>query len=211
VSVIRRLAIAALAWASTACAVVGKGEGQVHSDALYAAYCWHSAFDLDPDFFAAQPFRDTMQIRIQRGSDLAEVSDGLEVLVNEVTPIRQNHRGAPIEVGLAPRLLSKIAPAVPQGPPPRVSMALYLQYSCHNQNIVLYALKGTITFGALFSGDPNEKVGSEKLTDATFDVIVGDPRDAIPGTLDLPSDKTSRVTGHFKFHFQRGQPGQPFP
>ena len=90
-------------------------------------------------------------------------------------------------------------------------MSLYLQNSCHGENVALYALSGSIAFAALFSGDPNEAVGSEKLTDARFDVLMADPREAIPGTIDVPAAKVSRVTGTFKFHFQRGQPGQPFP
>jgi hypothetical protein len=195
----------------TGCAVVGEGEGQVHSDKLFALDCWHGTFDLNPDFFAAVPFRDTLQVRVQRGSDLQEVSDGLGLLIHDVSGIRETSLAVPIEVGLAPRLLDQIAPGVATGAAPRVSMALYLGYSCHNHNAVLYSLSGSVTFAALFSGDPNEGVGSEKLTDATFDVLMGDPRDAIPGTLDVPAAKTSHVTGNFKFHFQRGQPGQPFP
>jgi hypothetical protein len=92
-----------------------------------------------------------------------------------------------------------------------VNLALYLQFSCHSQNVVLYGVSGTITFEELFSGDPNESVGAEKLTDAHFEVVVADPRDATPGTLAIPEAKSSRLTGRFRFHFQRGQPGQPFP
>ena len=102
-------------------------------------------------------------------------------------------------------------PGIDPGPPPPVSLALYLQFSCHNQNIVLYAVSGTITFNELFNGDPNETSGSEKLTDAVFDVVIADPRDAVPGTLDIPDSRTSTLTGWFNFFFKRGQPGQPFP
>ncbi len=200
-----------LAISTSACAVLGEGDGQVHSDALYAADCWNGPFELAPDFFGAVPFRETLHIRIQRGSDLQEVSDGLEVLVNELGSLRANELGKPIEVGLAPQLFKEIAPGLADGPAPRISVALNLQNSCHSQNVALFGLRGSVTFAALFSGDPNESVGSEKLTDATFDILVADPRDAIPGTVDVPAEKTSRVTGRFKFHFQRGQPGQPFP
>ncbi len=206
-----RLVPATLLFATQGCAVLGQGEGHVHSDNLIATDCWVGPFDLDPDFFAAVPFRDTLQVRVQRGSDLQELSDGLQVLVNDVTGIRELELGKPVEVGLAPQLLSAIAPGIEQGPAPRVGMSLGLQYSCHNQNLVLYALSGSITFSSLFSGDPNESVGSEKLTAATFDVLMADPRDALPGTVDVPASKTSRVFGNFEFHFQRGQPGQPFP
>ncbi len=203
----------ALALASSGCAVLGAGEGQVHSDNLVALDCYDGPFDLNPDFFAAVPFRDTLLIRVQRGSDLQEVSDGLEVVVNGVTDLRNNHLNEAIDIGLAPRLLNKIAPGVAQGEPPRTSMSLFLHYSCHNQNDALYSVykSGKITFRSLFSGDPNEAVGSEKLTDATFDLQMGDPRDASVMDLTLPPGKRSHITGNFKFHFQRGQPGQPFP
>ena len=202
---------ALLSLLSGGCAFVGTGDGEVHSDSLFVHDCWGGSYDLEPDFFAAVPFRDTLQIRVQHGSDLQEVSDGLAVMVNGVTPIRASSLGAPLAVGLSPQLIEDIAPGAPQSAPPPVSMALYLQVSCHNQNAVLYAIDGTITFDALFSGDPNEDVGAEKLTDASFDVTMADPRDALPGTLDVPAEKSSRVAGRFKFHFQRGQPGQPFP
>ena len=57
----------------------------------------------------------------------------------------------------------------------------------------------------LFIGRPVE------LTEASFDVDVGNPHDAPPGSTEIPADKRSRLTGYFRFHFQRGQPGQPFP
>ena len=213
------LCIAAALAGATGCTFVGQGEGEVVSDNLIVPQCWFGAFDMNPDFFAAVPYREDMQIRVQRSSDLQEVSDGLSLLVSDVPTIRAQLEQARVagaavpalEVGLAPKLLNDIAPGKATGAPPPVSMALYLQFSCHNQNVVLYAVGGTITFNELFSGDPNESVGADKLTDATFDVIMADPRDAIPGTLDIPDDKKSRVTGYFRFHFQRGQPGQPFP
>ena len=208
------VAAAALSLTTTACTFVGQGEGEVSSEHLSVPGCWDGAFDLNPDFFAAVPYRDTMQIRVQRSSDLHEVSDGISVLVNDVPTIRSGFLGKEARVGLAPKLLAEIAPGKPQGPAPEVNLALYLQFSCHNQNVVLYAVSGTITFFELFSGDPNESVGAEKLTDALFDVVIADPRDAVPDTnipLEIPEEMTSRLTGFFRFHFQRGQPGQPFP
>jgi hypothetical protein len=195
------------------CTLVGQGEGEVRSDNLVVPTCWSGSFDLDPDFFAAVPFREVQQIRLQRGSDIYEVSDGVAIQVNDVPSIRNNRLGEELKVGLPPELLNEIAPGVPQGTedPPDVSMALYLQFSCHNQNVVLYAVDGTITFDALFSGDLNETVGAEKFTDARFSVNVADPRNIVPGTLDIPDDSKSTLNGWFRFHFKRGQPGQPFP
>lgn len=96
-----------------------------------------------------------------------------------------------------------------------VAVSLYLQKSCHNQNSVLYAVSGYVRFRSLFSGDLNEKSASEKLTDGEFDVVVGDPRDAPQGEpIDgdaIPAKLTSRLTGYFRFYFERGKPAQPFP
>ncbi len=200
-----------LSFAVSACTLVGQGEGEVKSDALTIPDCWNGAFDLRPDFFTSVPFRETQQLRVQRGSDILEVSDGLAILVNDTSKIRDTLLGQDIEVGLPPQLLTEIAPGVALGPAPEVSMALYLQFSCHNQNVTLYAMGGTIRFESLFSGDPNETSGEEKFTDATFEVMMADPRNAEPGTLVIPDDRQSPLSGWFRFHFQRGQPGQPFP
>jgi hypothetical protein len=215
------------------CEFVGQGDGAVTSERLVAQDCWEGSYDLEPDFFAGVPFRDTLALRIQRGSELQEVSDGVAVLVNELSSIRPtkctlpsdcssgvcsdgtcqgtDQRGQPLRVGLPPKVLNEIAPGLPLGEAPPVSLALYLQFSCHNQNTILYAVEGEITFFDLFNGDPNESEGAEKLTDATFSVMLADPREADPTTLEIPADKKSPLDGWFKFHFQRGQPGQPFP
>jgi len=202
--------------AMPACSL-GEGEGEVSSDFLYAVSCWKDRYDMGPDFFAAEPFRNTMQIRVQHGSDLKEVSDGLVILVNDVSSIRENHRGQAIPVSLPPGVAP---PGVPVGeqcggeacPDPTVHVALYLLASCHNQNTVLYGLSGTVTFDELFSGDENERTGSDKLTDATFDVMVGDPRDApLTGEDAGIVPNQSHLQGRFRFFFERGQPAQPFP
>lgn len=209
----RRVVGAVCALALSACTLVGQGEGEVESTRLRVPECWDGAYDLSPDFFASVPFRDTQQLRVQRGSDIQEVSDGLAILVNDTPLIRESLLGQDIEVGLPPQLLDALPPGVVSGVPSAVpvSMALFLQFSCHNQNSVLYAIEGTIRFDSLFSGDPNETSGEEKFTDASFEVVVADPRDVDPDTLTVPDDKKSPLTGWFQFHFQRGQPGQPFP
>lgn len=238
---------------------LGRGEGEVHSDDLYAKECvlpspdncagpdgidvGCDAYDLRPDFFAAVPFRETIQMRIQRGTDINELSDGLSVLVNDVdkirAPLQQKQKaamagGATEEEAL--KLYVEVPVAIPIGviPPgatvaPRppcdeatqlcdvlpVAVSLYLQKSCHNQNTVLYAVSGWVRFRSLFSGDPNEKSAAEKYTDADFDLIIGDPHDAPLGEpLDadaIPAEFTSHLTGYFRYYFERGKPGQPFP
>lgn len=77
---------------------LGQGTGEVKSDKLFAHECWGQAdgggnpaeqtYNLQPDFFAANPYRSTLQIRVQHGNDLQEVSDGLSVLIDDVPKIR---------------------------------------------------------------------------------------------------------------------------
>jgi hypothetical protein len=206
---------------------LGKGDGVVHSDRLVAKECWDDAYDLQPDFFAAVPFRETLQIRVQRGNDLQEVSDGLDVLVDDVGLIRDQFLDKPLSVRLPVGVVPAGTPVGKSPPPPvgepaLVHMSLNLERSCHNQNIVLSAIRGTITFHHMFSGDPNEKDASQKLTETAtgadglggFDVFLADPRD-VPQPGDpvelIPAALQTELKGNFSFYFERGQPGQPFP
>jgi hypothetical protein len=250
-------AIAALPLcAATLGCSLGQGTGDVKSDALFARECWGkliddthaegAPYDLKPDFFAAVPFRSTLQIRVQRGTDISEISDGLAVLIDDIDRIRASIKAdadggageggvddggaidggadagassgktkwrVSIPAGVVPPGSSPVPPPDLVADPPIVHMSLYLQRSCHNQNIILYAVDGTITFDALFSGDPNETRADEKLTDATFDAEFADLHDAPFGAYagDVPAGLRSHVTGSFRFYFERGQPGQPFP
>jgi hypothetical protein len=275
----RRIAATIFALVMTSCSL-GQGTGDVQSDKLFAHECWGQAdgggnpleqsYDLQPDFFAANPYRSTVQIRVQHGNDLQEVSDGLAVLIDDVPKIRAalavartlqsadagvgdagagdagpgdagaGDGGAPLScdpagapnavlgphadgtatfrVALPAGVTPPGSPSVPPpdliDDPPIVHMALYLHRSCHNQNTVLYAVSGTITFTALFSGDPNESSAAEKLIDVTqVDVQVGDIRDVPLGAYprEIPCELQSRLHGSFKFYFDRGQPAQPFP
>jgi hypothetical protein len=288
----RSLGMMAIALLITGCSL-GQGTGDVTSDKLFAHECWgqvdgggnpdEARYDLKPDFFAAIPYRSTLQIRVQRGNDLQEVSDGLSVLIDDVPKIRAAldaarsfqasgpadagmtdagttdagmtdagvpdagsadggvpEGGAPsscaptvtpvgmlgphadgtatFQVALPAGVTPPGSPTVPPpdllADPPIVHMALYLQRSCHNQNTVLYAVSGTITFTALFSGDPNESSAAEKLIEVTkLDVQVGDIRDVPLGAYprEIPCELQSRLQGGFKFYFDRGQPAQPFP
>jgi len=264
------LPLAVMVGLSASCSL-GQGVGTVVSEELFAHDCWGTLlqdgtvkgepYDLQPDFFAANPYRSTMQIRVQRGNDLTEVSDGLSILIDDVPAIRKElnkaliggiigagstggaggaggtggaggvivlgnnptcdeistRPGVTYQVALPPGVTPPGSPSVPPDDllhdPPIVHMALYLQRSCHNQNSILYAVSGKITFTALFNGDPNEKEAAEKLTEAIFEVKVGDLRDVPLGAYprDIPTERQTTLKGCFRFYFERGQPGQPFP
>ncbi len=188
----------------------GEGTGWVKSERLYVAECWNGPFDLEPTFFGANPFRQQLDIRVQRGDNLEEVSDGLSVLVTDVAQIREEHLGEELRVTLPRGVSPPGVPVRPDADPAKVSLSLYLNDTCHQQNSSLYALDGTITFRALFSGDPNEKDGGERLTEARFGAFFADPRDQGADGV-VPEAKRSWVEGGFRFFFQRGQPAQPFP
>lgn len=203
----RALAIAAATF--VAACTIGDGEGSVTSDDLKARDCFRGPYDLGPTFFASNPYRDQQLIRIQRGDDMEENSDGVMILVRNTGAVRER-LGQPLEVGLGPGVSPPGIPIQADADPPLVSITLYLHQTCHGKNVALYATEGTITFSSLFSGDPNERDGGEKLSEGTFDVLMGDPRDQPSSGAPIPTESLSRVRGTFRFYFQRGQPAQPF-
>jgi hypothetical protein len=188
---------------------VGEGEGWVRSDQLYIEDCWTGAFDLGPDFFAANPSpgSNSVTFRVQRGDNIEEVSDGLVVVVNQLSTVR-GQVGQDIEVGMPPGVSPPGVPIVYDDDPPKVSLALSLHGSCHAQNGTVYSISGTINFESLYSGDPNEDEADKRLTEARFDAQFADPRNLV-GT-DVPANAQSHVRGYFRFFYQRGQPAQPF-
>lgn len=203
-------ALGALAAGAVACSDPDKGQGQVTSELLRAGRCYEGPYDLKPTFFAINPFQDRYLLRLQRTNDLTENADGVMLLIDDASLVRES-LGTPLRVGLPPEVTPPGTPVVADPDPPVVHMALYLQETCHRENVTLYATEGTITFDALFSGDLRENDAEEKRSEGRFDVIIGDPRDAPPGGGPIPTERSSRLTGSFRFYFQRGQPAQPFP
>ena len=200
---------ALFALGAAGCAV-GEGDGSVKSEQLIVEDCYTGPFDLHPDFFAANPdpTGDTLLIRVQRGDNLEEQSDGLSVLVTDVQTLR-GQLEQPIEVGLPPGVRPPGVPVVFNPNPPKVSLALYLHNTCHAQTGTLYAISGQITFHALFSGDRNEENAEDRLTHAEFSAMFADPR-KLGSDGQVAAEAQSEVSGYFRFYFQRGQPAQPF-
>jgi hypothetical protein len=189
---------------------VGEGKGWVKSDRLYVDECWDGPFDLGPDFFGANSFQrgDALMIRVQRGDGIEEMSDGLIVNVADLGTQR-GRIGSALEVGLPVGVAPPGVPVVYDPDPAPVNLSLYLHDSCHAQNGTVYSVGGTITFTSLFSGDPEETESDERLTEASFDATFADPR-LLVGDAVADAAVQSRVTGYFRFFFQRGQPAQPF-
>jgi hypothetical protein len=207
--VIRRVLALGLTLAVAAC-TVGDGEGSVQSPALRAAPCFEGPYNLQPTFFGSNPYRNTQTLRVQRGDDLVENSDGIEILVDDTARVRAS-LGQPLKVGLSVGVAPPGVPLEADPDPPIVHVTLYLHQTCHGENIALYGVDGTITFTDLFIGDREEDDAADKLTEATFDIRVGDPRLAAPGERLPPEELRSSLTGRFRFYFERAQGSQPFP
>lgn len=204
-----RLSFFACAALALGCASA-EGEGWVTSKNLYVENCWNGKFSLEPTFFGANPYMDSQTIRIQRGDNIEEVSDGLIVLVKDTSKIRNESLGQELDVGMPPGVAPPGQPIKLVPNPPKVHLSLYLHDSCHEQNGALYSVAGKITFDSLFSGDPNEESSDDRLTEARFDATFADPRHLTPEG-DVDPERASLVSGWFRFYFQRGQPAQPFP
>jgi len=75
----------------------------------------------------------------------------------------------------------------------------------------------TITFEHLFDvslangGDPGGLSAGQRLIQAHFDVLLGDPREECPGNMGPPAPCHGRLKGSFSFYFERGTPAQAFP
>jgi hypothetical protein len=199
------LAVAAAVAASCGC-TTGEGEGWVKSDQLFVRDCWNGPFDLQPTFFGANPSGDALTIRVQRGDNLREVSDGLTIMIADLPTVRGSSLGSAVQIGLPEDAGDGAAP---------VSMSLFMHDSCHEQNGALYATSGSVTFTSLFSGDPNESDADDRLTEASFTAQMSNAEDVdATGVAPAPGAEpaqTSVVQGWFRFVFQRGQPAQPFP
>jgi hypothetical protein len=197
---------------------VGQGTGSVTSEKLFVDGCWDGAFDLRPNFFGANPFEDTLTIRVQRGEREIQVSDGFTILIYDVPAIRRSGLEVQLPLGL-PVGVSPLGfplPAVPN--PPAAALSLYLNSSCAGHNAVLTSVDGWVQFTQLFSGDLNEESSEDRITDGQFHATVVDSHLAIPAvddegnpTYTYPEGVTSELDGSFNFVFHRGTPAQPFP
>lgn len=211
------LSLGLLAAASAACSV-GQGTGYVRSTDLFVTNCWEGEFDLRPTFFGANPFNDTLTIRVQRGERDIQVSDGFTMLVYNVQQIRSSLLGQALPLGL-PVGVSPLGYPLPEVPnPPMATLSLYLNNSCAAQNSQLLAVNGEVTFSKLFSGDLNEENSEDRITEGYFWADVTDPRTAEPapegseeGPYVYPDETMSTIEGEFSFVFHRGTPAQPFP
>jgi hypothetical protein len=188
---LRSVACASLLLAG-ACAV-GDGTGWASGE-VWAAQCGldGDAYDLRPTFFAAeaQP-GDVLIVRMQRGSDSPEVSDGILIQVWGASDVKTNSLGVPLSFADG-----------------QVDMTLYLNATCPlelggpAQRAVAYAaVDGSITFEAIYA--PELDRDETEIRAHFADVLFVDAHD--------PENLRAILSGELEFLRTRGRPGQPFP
>ncbi len=160
----------------------GSGEGSVAGTIDLPACDLDGDFDLDPDYFAAEVFDDSLTIRVGRGADLLQYSDALVLGIADVSQVAE---GAPVQV-VAPDPSSDS----PQAPPVRAS--LVLARSCDDAS-GLTGVSGDVTFDSI-STDFGDEIAA-RFAIRFEDVVAGE------GSADLQGD--------FRFTLQRSS--QRFP
>lgn len=131
---------------------------------------------MSPDFLAAVPYRESMTLRVQSGSDFQNFSDGLSILIRDRDKIRPNpsagfagRYGEALRVDLPPGVAPPGTPIKGETDPALVNMTLYLQRSCRTRTVTLQAVDEvtlpddeTCTAPALLGGDPAQGCGAGK-------------------------------------------------
>ena len=171
---------------------VGVGAGEV-SGVVDAPDCGldEASYRLEPTFFVATPVEDHLEMRVQRGSSFSDVSDGIAVTVLGASRVAERLGEAlPIE------------PRPDEADVPAVGMTLYLNESCPpsaaRAPVVLEATEGTITFEAIHA--PGVDRESSEIAATFGGVRLTDHR-----------GRSARLSGWFRFIFNRGHPAQRFP
>jgi hypothetical protein len=131
---------AAIVAAGVASCSFGTGGGAI-SGSLNVPDCWSGPYNLQPDFFAAVPYLNTLELRMQKGGDYETFSDGVEILIDDTTKIIPSEYGQPLTVSLPVGVTPPGVPITPNPNPSLVHLSLYLQATCQIQDVALYALE----------------------------------------------------------------------
>lgn len=217
-------ALAILVSVTAPSCTIGKGQGQV-TGTISAPDCWTGTFDLVPDYFAAVPYRDSLVLRIQRGSDFQNFSDGISVLVDNAQAIRASELGQPLSVSLPPEVTPPGVPVQPKSDPATVHFTLYLQHTCRVQDVALYAVDGVqldpdgscAPIGATptlqcstGAGGASSADGGSSATDAGLDgAVAGGDADTQDGAPSGTGTTGLGPVGHSTITFNRIFDGDP--
>jgi len=178
----------------------GVGEGDVVGN-VWAPACGLAgdAYEMRSNFFSADPTHDFLDIRVQRGSDFEDVSDGMAVSVRAASEVAAI-LGTPIALE-DPLELPRAQP----DERPLVAMSVYLNRTCpigaHRFPVAYQAVTGEITFTAIYA--PELPGSALEVTAAFSDVRFVDPS--------TPETRYAILSGNFSFIFNRGRPAQRFP
>ena len=190
----------------------GEGTGTV-AGTLNVPNCWTGPFELAADFLAGVPYREGLQLRIQNGSDFESFSDGLSILLYDITKVRPDtgngfagRYGQPLSVDLPPSVTPPGVPVKANPDPALVSLVLYLQKSCRTQNVTLDAVAevtiptdGTCNAHPMKGADPT--VGCDPNKDAPDGVGSGKSlisfTNVFDGQLDEPQAAERLTAGCF--------------
>jgi hypothetical protein len=182
--------------ATIAACKVGDGDGWLEAT-LWAPQCDMDgdAYELRPTFFASEPQPgDVLVVRVQRGSDSPEASDGLILQVLGASVVHEALLGVPIDLA--------------EGTDgARVIMTLYLNETCPvelirpTRPVVYTAAEGTIVFDAIYAPEADDS-GTE-IAARFEDVLMVDTHD--------PDALRAVASGELSLLHVRGRPAQPFP
>lgn len=178
---------------------VGQGQGEIQGDVTGPDFCGfgEGPYELSPSFFSTEIIDDDqVAIRIQRGSAMESVADGVTIYVRDIDEIAQNRLGLPVPVGAESDAL--------------VQVVLYLNETCpsgfprqseRRRPVIMEAVGGTVTFDAVYAPnvDPAATLTEARLEGLTF----VDPAE--------PDERSAIIDGWFSFFYQRGSPAQRFP
>ncbi len=203
--------------------------------------CWNGPYDLAPTFFGAQFDRNSLLVRIQRGSDFYNFSDGLSLLVGDVTDVTPPHA---VDVGISPSVSPPNLPEQYDPNPAPVSATLYMEGTCRTRTVTLDAVKKVTlpTDGSCHAalldrtdpetgcnGAPTTELGTGQSRIYFTSVYAGDDQGParsrlVDGCFELyladpreaadpttPPPCRGHLRGRFSFFFERGRPAQPFP
>ena len=98
----------------------GEGEGEA-SGPVSAPECGidDTAWELRPNFFVQDPWENTAVIRVQRGSNYQDLSNGLVISISDVEEVRGSF-GTPIDLSAedSPRCTTLARTTAPRPAPP---------------------------------------------------------------------------------------------
>ena len=170
----------------------GEGVGEVRGT-VTAADCElnDAAYELLPDFFTADSIRESLQVRIQNGSDLQIRSDGLLVTVTDAAEVRTEQLEVPLRVG--------------EGERADVRMSFYLNQTCekgrHGTPVLMTATSGSVVFHDVYAPEVDDRALRIAADFANVEFV--DPYS--------PSTRHATLSGSFEFIYNRGRPSQRFP